>query len=393
MRRTVPHSTTPYLKGSQAVTTIDCNFPGGNIVVDRIEGDLLFVHQDLRDTTTDWFYWYFRVCGAAGKRITVNFTQSNVIGVRGPAFSLDGGVTWQWLGAVAVSGQSFLCDVPAVSDEIRFSFGMPYQESNLHQFLRQYAGSPYLEVGELCKTKKGRSAELLRLGRLDGGAPLRVLLTCRHHCCEMMASYALEGILASVLAENELGAWFREQVELMVVPFVDKDGVEDGDQGKNRAPRDHNRDYSEESVHPTTRAIRELVPGWGQGCLRLALDMHCPHIRGEYNEDIYFPGGPEKLNWAQVLRFSKMIESTQRGPLVFAAEHNLPFGTAWNVPANTTQGLSFGGWAAKLHGIKMATTIEIPYANASGKEVNQHTARAFGSDLARAIQKYLLEIN
>lgn len=53
--------------------------------------------------------------------------------------------------------------------------------------------------------------------------------------------------------------WLREQVEFFVVPFMDKDGVEAGDQGKNRRPYDHNRDYQGESLYASVRAMRELV--------------------------------------------------------------------------------------------------------------------------------------
>ena len=37
--------------------SIDSSFPGGNIVVDRIEGDQVYLQQDLRDTEGYWFYW------------------------------------------------------------------------------------------------------------------------------------------------------------------------------------------------------------------------------------------------------------------------------------------------------------------------------------------------
>ena len=305
--------------------TIDCNFPGGNILVDEIRGDEIFVHQDLRDTTTDWFYWYFRVNGAAGRHIRVTFTKSNVIGVRGPGLSLDGGKTWQWLGAEAVEGLTFSYAVPATAEDVRFSFGMPYLQKNLDTFLQRHAGNPHLAVGELCRSNKGRAVEFLHLGQTGWRPPLhRILLTCRHHCCEMMASYSLEGILETILSDTEIGFWFRDHVEALVVPFIDKDGVEDGDQGKNRAPRDHNRDYDGVSVHPTNRAMRQQAPGWADGHLHLALDMHCPHIRGQNNEDIYFPGGPEPENWKEVLRFSSLIEKVQTGPLVFSAANNLP---------------------------------------------------------------------
>jgi len=49
-----------------AAPRIDAGFPGGNIIVDGIEGDTVFLRPDLRDTQGDWFYWAFRVRGSAG---------------------------------------------------------------------------------------------------------------------------------------------------------------------------------------------------------------------------------------------------------------------------------------------------------------------------------------
>jgi len=220
---------------------VDCDFPGGNIIVDGVEGDTVAIHQDLRDTEGDWFYWYFRVRGAAGRTLTFQFTRGNVIGVRGPAVSTNGGKTWFWLGSESVTDASFRYAFPEDAEEVRFCFAMPYLETNLREFLERRAGNPHLKVDVLCRSRKGREVELLHLGRLDGRCDHRVLLTCRHHACEMMASYSLEGIMEEVLADTEEGRWLREHVEFLVVPFVDKDGVEDGDQGKNRRPHDHNR--------------------------------------------------------------------------------------------------------------------------------------------------------
>lgn len=377
--------------------TVDNDFPGGNIILESVQCDTIAIHQDLRDTEGDWFYWYFRVRGAAGRRLTVRFTQSNVIGVRGPGVSTDGGNSWAWLGAESVDDQSFQYAVPDDAEEVRFSFGMPYTEDNLNAFLQRHAGSPYLDVGVLCTTRQGRSTEFVRLGRLDGEPDYRVLLTCRHHCCEMMASYGLEGIMETVLTDPEIGGWFRDHTEFMVIPFIDKDGVENGDQGKNRRPYDHNRDYNGDtpdgSIYPSVRALRERVPNWSDGRLRLAMDMHCPWIRGEYNEDIFIPGGPNPEMWARVGQFSEILERVQTGPLPFRAENNLPFGQAWNIAKNLKGRRSFKRWAETLPGIVLATSIEIPYANASGQAVTADTARAFGFDLARALRRFLEDMN
>jgi hypothetical protein len=178
-------------------------------------------------------------------------------------------------------------------------------------------------------------------------------------------------------------------VEFFVVPMVDLDGVEDGDQVKNRKPRDHNRDYAGESIYPQVKAIRERVPAWSGGKLRLALDLHCPAVRGPYNEVIYFVGGPDEKVWKEIDRLARMLEEVQTGPLVFKRENNLPFGKAWNNASNFTTGKPFARWAAELPGVQAASTIEFPYANVDGQAVTDESARAFGRDLARAIRRYL----
>jgi hypothetical protein len=368
---------------------VDAGFPGGNIILDKVEGDNVHLHQDLRDTAGDWFYWSFRVRGAQGRTLTFHFTKGNPIGVRGPAVSTDGGKSWKWLGAQSVRGVSFHYAFAADAQEVRFSLAFPYQEQNLKDFLARFEKNPHLKVESLCKTRKERNVELLFLGRLDGKCRHRVALTCRHHSCEMMASYVLEGIIEAVLADTEDGKWLREHVEFFIVPMMDKDGVEDGDQGKNRKPYDHNRDYEGESIHASVKAIRERLPKWSDGKLSFALDMHCPGNRGNGHETIYFVGGPNEVVWKEVGKFSKLLEAVQQGPLVFSGKNNLPFGQGWNVQATYGNRKAFSRWAAELPGIKFASTIEVAYANADGKVVTDQSARALGHDLAKALRKYL----
>jgi hypothetical protein len=376
--------------------TVDADFPGGNIVVERVEGDEVFVHQDLRDTEGDWFWWHFRVRGAAGRALTVHFTEdpaagrtANVIGVRGPAVSTDGGRTWAWLEEEAVDGTSFRYSCPADVAEVRFCFAMPYFEADLREFLARHERDPHLAAATLCETPRGRDVERLHVGALDGAPDFRVLITCRHHACECMASYTLEGLLEAALAPRDDGAWLRQHVEMMFIPFVDKDGVEEGDQGKNRRPHDHNRDYEGQSIHPSVRALREFVPRWSQGRLRVALDLHCPHIRGPHNEVIYLVGSQSEAMWQEQTAFGEVLASVRTGPLPYRPADNLPFGTAWNTGSAYDPGKSFCRWAAELPGIRLASTIEIPYANVAGSPVTPETARAFGRDLAAAIRAYL----
>jgi len=368
---------------------IDADFPGGNIVLDDIQEDTVFLHQDLRDTTTDWFYWCFRVSGGEGRTLAFHFTSGDVIGARGPAVSLDQGVTWRWLGRETEEPR-FTYTFPDDRKEIRFSFGMPYQESTLNAFLQTHSGHPNLLLEEHCKTKKGRSVERLLAGCVNSEPKHRVLITARHHCCEMMANYALEGILDSALGECETGKWFRDNVAICAIPFMDKDGVEDGDQGKNRNPYDHNRDYDGDSIYQSVYALRKFAPTWSYGKLQIAMDLHCPHIRGDTNEKIYLVGSPDADIWNEQIRFSQFLESVVSGYLPFSADDIISYGQGWNTDPEGETRPSFANWAGNIPGVLLASTIEIPYATAKGAEVNQQTSREFGRDLARAIQRYLV---
>jgi len=368
---------------------IDCAFPGGNIVLERIEEDSVFLRQDLRDTQGEWFYWCFRVKGAQGKNLTFHFTRGNVVGVRGPAVSRDGGDSWEWLGPNEMCDSSFHYSFGANENDVRFSFGMPYQEERLRRFLGDYADNSHLRKEELCRSRKGRSVELLRLGCVSAEPKARAVLTCRHHACEMMAGYVIEGVIEKILSDSEAGTWLRGNVEFAIVPFVDKDGVEDGDQGKNRRPHDHNRDYRDSSIYPEVMVIRKLVSQW-TNCL-VALDVHCPFIRGRVHEVLISPDRlKEGGNWDRTQELLVALEAVQQGPLKFRLSDSQEF-TTWSGPDGDSGPLvgSFATWVQSVPGVQIGTNLEIPYANAGGQEVNQDSARLFGNDLGEALYVWL----
>jgi hypothetical protein len=363
------------------IIQIDADFPGGNIIVDGFDGHVVHLRQDVRDTAGGWFYWYFRVRGAAGRKLTFRFSRGSVIAANGPAVSSDGGSTWQWLGREA--GNQFSYAFADNAEEVRFCLAFPYLEQNLHAWLKRHADNPHLKLATLATSKKGRRVERLHVGKLEGEPQHRVLLTARHHACEMMASWTLEGILEEALAPSDDGRWLRSHVELLAIPFMDKDGVEDGDQGKNRKPHDHNRDYLGESIYREVAALREFVPKWSQGKLRIALDLHCPSLG---DRQLVLVGSRYPEIWERQQQFAAILQQSQIGPLVYDPKHNVPYGTAWN---KLPEPRNCASWTGALPGMLVAGTFEIPYAEAGGKPVTAQSARAFGRDIARAIRRYL----
>jgi hypothetical protein len=366
---------------------IDSEFAGGNIIADRIEGDNAYIRQDLRDTEGDWFYWCFRVRGAAGRTLTFRFTGSPVLTSLGPAVSKDEGKTWRWLGQDPFDGTGFVYAFGPEEQDVRFGLAPAYTLEHWSAFVDGHRGNPCLKDDGLAETRRGRAVPLARAGCLDGNAKHRIVLTCRHHACEMMADYVLEGILQTVLSETALGKWFQSSVEVLAVPFVDLDGVEEGDQGKNRRPHDHGRDYGEKTIYPTPAALKEYIPKWSDGKLRIALDLHCPMHRWPEQEEILLVAPSGEANLERLRRFAQILEREQTGPLHYSAERVLPHGTSWNVSSLPL--LSFGGWVVQQPDVRVAATVETPYALAAGREVNADSAREFGRDLAAAMAEYL----
>ena len=376
--------------------TVDANLPAGNIVVDGIDGDVVKVHQELRDSGP-WFYWAFRVRGAAGRMVKFVFTDKRTgggpVGVRGPVVSADGGKTFSY----PLNGKSlkdgFTYAFGASEDDVLFYACHPYVRANWEDFVALHAdasGKSFV-VETLCMSRKGAAVPCARFGCIGRAPKFRIFMSARHHSAETMASWVLEGAAEAFLADDDLGRWLRANVELMMVPFVDYDGVQAGDQGKGRRPHDHNRDYSE-FVYPETKAIVGWIGKHAGGRLDVFLDMHCPWVRGKHNEWLYTPGKDPRIlpDVEAEKRFSSLLEALQCGTMRYRAADDLPFGVAWNTGSNYSEGWSSVIWAAnRVKGLKIARSYEVPFANANGAVVTPEKCRDLGHDTAKVFRAML----
>lgn len=365
--------------------TISSGFPGGNIAVVKNEGNAVQVAPDLRDDRP-WFYWNFEATASKPGRVTFVFPEKVVgfkngaIGFQGPAISNDGGKSWRWMGTENVDGSSFFFDFAKEKEAVRFAVTIPYVQRDLDGFLRKNSRNVHLKKAVLTKSRHGREVELLQIGA-SGSKKKSVLVTARHHATETIASYVLEGFLQAAISDTPAGAEFREQYVLFAVPFVDKDGVEEGDQGKNRKPHDHNRDYGEESIYPEVQAIKRLDQ---KHDFQFSLDFHCPTLVMQDHQVMYFVGSKTHpaYNFDNVSEFAKWIKkglpkTAPHGPLVWLRDKEKP------AAMNST----FFGY--KKNAI-MAATLEIPFAP-PGKATDPVSCRKYGEVVLEAwVQTHFL---
>lgn len=360
------------------------DFPGGNIVKAGETGNTVLLRQELRDTVGPWFYFCFDAVFDRPGKYCFQFLNGGAVSARGVCASFDGGRNWEWLGMKGVKrehpGDSFEYEFDGTRGKrVRFCDSIQYLQSDLEIFLGRHAGNPRLEKSVLTYSRQGRPVELLHIASGAGPAKARLFLSSRHHCSEMTATYSLEGILDFFLTNPE-------PFEIYAVPFADKDGVENGDQGKNRYPHDHARDYGSKPIYPEVAAIMNLVNEWKPD---FVMDLHCPWLfGGDSNEQIYFVGPEVPRMDAETRKFAAILEKLAPADAPFSMKYYVPFGSEWNGKSNYSQGMTLVRWSSDLEFVRCATSMEIPFANAGEVTLTADSFRRFGTALAQSILKY-----
>ena len=381
--------------------TIDCNIPAGNIIVDGVEGDLVKIHQDLR-TSDNWFYWGFRVAGAEGRTLHFEFTDKYADGpvsVRGPAVTRDKGETWSYAAESSAKTDGFTYTFAADEAETWFYQTFQYLPPQWDAFLARHEADRgrLFTTAELCRSRKGRPVPCARFGQINAKPRYRMWLSSRHHCGEAPATYVLEGALGQIFADDDLGAWLRENIEVMVVPFVDYDGVVDGDQGKGRKPHDHNRDYYL-WVHPETKAVADWIRDYAGNDIDVFLDIHDPWVRNQYNEILFMTYGANERENAAKRKWSKILERVQCGSMAYREADNYPWNFGWNTAGNgsvktgAATGTNVKSWAAKaLKSPMIVFGYEVPFASANGKPVTPQSCRDLGRDTMKVLREFVTD--
>ncbi len=277
-----------------------------------------------------------------------------------------------------------------------------YTEGNWKAFVESHKGNPLMKFETLCRTDKGRAVELLRIdSRRKGYGSYPILLTARHDARDAVANYVLEGILETLVGDSEDAKWLRDRSGIVAIPFVDKDGVEDGTPGM-----DYACDYGAESKLASVEAIKKFMKAtWAEYYPVIIMDLHAAGPQSKVKGAAWV-GGPGLWNWQQTLRFAetlkglgnalncKTVENAKMDPssLTPLSSSLCPPGPDTPKSANSGSSgkrLEFRDWLTQVTSVRFAARLEIPTSISRGKSVTPDLARAFGRDLVKALRRDL----
>jgi hypothetical protein len=146
---------------------------------------------------------------------------------------------------------------------------------------------PFVTLAEIGKSREGRPINLLQIGNPESKKMIVVL--SRQHPPEVTGWLAMKWFVETLCADNQSAENFRNEYNILAVPLVNPDGVENGHWRHNAGGIDINRDW-EDFNQPETRAIRDFMQKKVAegGKFYFAVDFHSTF------EDIYYTINPEK---------------------------------------------------------------------------------------------------
>lgn len=131
-----------------------------------------------------------------------------------------------------------------------------FDTDSLQRWLKQLGKLPYVKREIIGKSLLGRAIHSFHSRGSDGKK--LVIVLSRQHPPEITGFKAMQAFVHTILGDSPLARRFRERYELVCVPMINPDGVDEGHWRHSVAGVDLNRDW-EHFVQPETRAVKDYL--------------------------------------------------------------------------------------------------------------------------------------
>lgn len=221
----------------------------------------------------------------------------------------------------------------------------------------------------------GQGRPLPRI-RLSEGNETGIYVTARQHAGETPGSWVLDGLLRA-LAKEGLGG-----IDWWIVPFVDLDGVENGDYGKDAHPWDFNRAWEKMPMRPEVLSIQaDLRRFAARHPRRLTIDLHAPG-HAEDGLWVFMPRShrpPEQRQASERFVGSLASVFTEVEPSKLKRETN--YASRWGMDATATS------WVWDNLKGTTAVSVETSYQSLAGRRLDIDGYREIGGRLVSAARE------
>lgn len=242
---------------------ISANFDAGNIEVINAE-DQTNIQLAIRpDVGGEFFQWFnFRLSGEVGEQYVLNIMNA------GKASYLAG---WEDYQAVASYDREYWFRLPTsykegkltitaelACESIQIAYFAPYSYERHQDLLAAVQVHPLACLEHLGETLDQRDLTLVKVGNGDS-KKRSIWITARQHPGETMAEWLVEGLLNSLLDEdNATAKLLLEKANFYIVPNMNPDGSVRGHLRTNAVGTNLNREWANPSLEKSPEVFHVI---------------------------------------------------------------------------------------------------------------------------------------
>ena len=242
---------------------ISANFDAGNIEVINAE-DQTNIQLAIRpDVGGEFFQWFnFRLSGEVGEQYVLNIMNA------GKASYLAG---WEDYQAVASYDREYWFRLPTsykdgkltitaelACESIQIAYFAPYSYERHQDLLAAVQVHPLACLEHLGETLDKRDLTLVKVGNGDS-KKRSIWITARQHPGETMAEWLIEGLLNSLLDEdNPTAKLLLEKANFYIVPNMNPDGSVRGHLRTNAVGTNLNREWANPSLEKSPEVFHVI---------------------------------------------------------------------------------------------------------------------------------------
>lgn len=243
---------------------ISANFDAGNIEVINAE-DQTNIQLAIRpDVGGEFFQWFnFRLSGEVGEQYVLNIMNA------GKASYLAG---WEDYQAVASYDREYWFRLPSsykdgkltitaelACESIQIAYFAPYSYERHQDLLAAVQVHPLACLEHLGETLDKRDLTLVKVGNGDS-KKRSIWITARQHPGETMAEWLVEGLLNSLLDEdNPTAKLLLEKANFYIVPNMNPDGSVRGHLRTNAVGTNLNREWANPSLEKALKCFMSSI--------------------------------------------------------------------------------------------------------------------------------------
>ena len=340
---------------------ITANFDAGNIEVISLENK-----QDIQlsirpDAGREFFQWFnFRLSGEIGDHYVLNIMNA------GEASYVKG---WENYQAVASYDREDWFRLPTTYkdgklsitvdmayDNIQIAYFAPYSYERHQDLLATVQMHPLAILEHLGETLDKRDLTLVKIGNGDSSSDVNkrsIWIIARQHPGETMAEWLIEGLLYSLLDEdNATAKQLLEKANVYIVPNMNPDGSVRGHLRTNAAGANLNREWSNPSLERSPEVFHVINKMEATG-VDLFYDVH----GDEALPYVFLAGSQGAPSYSERLahlrdRFTEVLK-------LASADFQSEYGYEIDAPGTANMTVATN-WVAE-HFDCLANTLEMPF--------------------------------